>query len=283
MTLKSKPLAQLCIGVALLVGAVTAQAETIDCTAITTLPYVINSSGIYCLTGDLNTAQTNGPAITINVNNVTLDLNGWRLGGLAAGTGTWATGIYATNRKNITIKNGTIRGFFNGIWLDGNSPYTTSQGHVVEGIRAEQNRFSGIVVAGQGSIVRNNQVVDTGGSTISVSAIGITLYGPGTRTLNNDVINTTASANGIAKAVYHKDGNGAVIEGNRIDGLSSGTGSLYGIIITNSNTVLVVDNRLTNSPDFGIMYINSTGKYMNNLTSNVGTPFFGGTAVGTNN
>ena len=49
-----------------------------------------------------------------------------------------------------------------------------------------------------------------------------------------------------------------------------------------SNDVLVVGNRIT-STDEGINFISSTGKYMDNLTGNVATPFTGGTAVGTNN
>ena len=67
-----------------------------------------------------------------------LDLNGWKLGGLAAGTGTQADGIFALNRQNMTIKNGIVRGFLSGIWLAGAG---SSQGLVVEDIRADQNAF----------------------------------------------------------------------------------------------------------------------------------------------
>ena len=86
--------------------------ETLDCTAITTLPYTVNISGVYCLTGNLSTSMTVGNAITIAANNVTIDLNGWHLGGRTSGLGTQAFGIYAHQQNNITIKNGTVRGFF---------------------------------------------------------------------------------------------------------------------------------------------------------------------------
>jgi len=46
---------------------------------------------LYCFTGNIATAIT-GVAITIATNNVTLDMNGFKLGGLAAGTGTRARG-----------------------------------------------------------------------------------------------------------------------------------------------------------------------------------------------
>src|SRR5450756_2016927 len=85
-----------------------AQAETVNCTAITALPAVITVQGIYCFTGDLTTAMTIGSAIDIQTNNVVLDLNGFKLGGLAAGPGTLASGIFANNRQNITIRNGTV-------------------------------------------------------------------------------------------------------------------------------------------------------------------------------
>ena len=116
----AKLAASLLVLFALVVSAIPTQAETVNCIAITSLPAVITVQGIHCFTGDLSTAQTSGNAIDIQTNNVVLDLNGFKLGGLAAGTGTHATGIHALNRQNITIKNGTIRGFSTGITLSNN-------------------------------------------------------------------------------------------------------------------------------------------------------------------
>jgi len=122
-------------------GTAPACAETVSCTPITVLPAVITVQGIYCFTGHLSTAITSGNAIDIQTNNVVLDLNGFKLGGLAAGPGTLANGIHAIDRQNITIKNGTIRGFLAAIVL---IDAGTSQGHVVEDMRADQNTFVGI-------------------------------------------------------------------------------------------------------------------------------------------
>jgi len=90
--------------------------------------------------------MTTGNAITINVNNVVIDLNSRKLGRGSAGAGTLATGIYAYQRKNITIKNGTVRGFYRGIRCMNESPFTTSQGHVVEDVRADMNTYIGILL-----------------------------------------------------------------------------------------------------------------------------------------
>src|SRR5262245_41049205 len=125
--------ASLLVVLTVALGAVAVWAETVNCTPITSLPAVITVQGIYCFTGNLDTAMTSGDAIAIIANNVVLDLNGFKLGGLAAGSGTNANGIAANNRKNITIKNGTVRGFFRGINLNNDG----SQGHVVEDVRAE--------------------------------------------------------------------------------------------------------------------------------------------------
>ena len=226
---------------------------TLVCNPISTLPAVITVQGAYCLTGHLGTAMTSGYAITINTHNVVLDLSGFKLGGLAAGTGTNATGIYALDRQNITIKNGTVRGFAVGIALAGSS----SQAHVIEDIRADQNTLGGIYVDGSGNIVRNNQVLATGGTTTygaNAPAYGIFVLGNGPQVINNAVSNTFAR----------------------------GSETSYGIYFSSVIGGFAVDNRITTA-DQGIYFNGSTGKYRDNLTFGVSTPFFGGTAIGSNN
>ena len=247
-------LALLAVVPTLALNTTTARAETVNCTAITTIPTVISVQGVYCFTANLATNINTGIAIDIQTNNVVLDLNGFKLGGLSSGFGTAAHGIHALDRQNITIKNGTVRGFLKGIFLENVS---LSQGHVVEAVRADQNTLVGIEVDGAGNIVRNNQVVATGGTTTlpNASATGILMSGSGPRALNNDVINTFKQGSGIATGINF---NGA-------------TGSF------------AVNNRITTA-DRGIDYSNAaTGKYRDNLTFGVTAPYTGtGTAVGTN-
>jgi len=211
----------------------------------------------------------------------------WKLGGLPAGIGTTANGIYAWARKKITIRNGTIRGFYQGILLDDSLPYITSQGHLIEDIRADRNTFMGMVILGHYSIVRRNRVVETGGTVNGSSVVaGIQLGGPEGRVLNNDISGTMPASNSNNRfGLRLFAASGTVVEGNRINGTSSSREISYarGISIDNSNEVLVVGNRIT-SMYYGIYYDRGTsGKYMDNLTSNVTIPFIGGTPVGTNN
>src|SRR5262245_56705651 len=88
-----------------------ARAGTTMCTPITSLFATLTVQGIYCLTSDFSLNMAVGVAIAIDTNNVTIDLNGHKIGNLAAGPGTSAVGIVANRRQNITVRNGTVRGF----------------------------------------------------------------------------------------------------------------------------------------------------------------------------
>lgn len=76
---------------------------TRDCsfsTQIISVPYAITSSGFYCLGQDVN-GVSGSTLVTINANNVFIDLNGKRM---ANGS----VGFTGSNRRNIFIGNGTI-------------------------------------------------------------------------------------------------------------------------------------------------------------------------------
>ncbi|MDJ0613449.1 MAG: right-handed parallel beta-helix repeat-containing protein [Rhizobiaceae bacterium] len=197
-------------------GSNIVHAETTECTEITSVPTTITVQGVYCLKGDLNTNITSGNAITINTNNVTIDLNGWKLGGLAAGAGTNARGISATNRKNIVIRNGSIRGFRYGIFILGTSS-TSSSGHLVESVLADGNRLLGILIQGGNVKIINNSVINTGLSDIGSQAVGISV------------------TNGL----------GAYVAGNTVSGLEE-TGNITGILITSGENIVVENNRILN-------------------------------------
>jgi hypothetical protein len=231
--------------------------------------------------------MTTGEAIKINVNNVVIDLNGHKLGGGSAGPGTETRGIYANGRKNITIKNGTVRGFMYGILLNDDPPYTISQGHMIEDIRADMNTSTGIAIVGRANIIRNNQVVDTGGSSKSIHATGILIWGPGNRVINNDVYETKEqTASGEAAGIVASHASGNVIGNNRVGNAELGAGTSYGIGIADSANAIVKDNTIS-VMNYGIffnpLFTGATGIYMNNLASGCTTAFSGGTPAGSTN
>ncbi len=134
---------------------------------IDSLPAVITTQGVWCLRHDLTTNISSGNAITIGTNNVTVDCNDFKLGGLAAGSASVAKGIYANARQNAAVRHCGIRGFYMGIDLE------SGAGHLVEDNRLDNNLYIGIDVSADNSTVRRNRVYDTGGFTGGNIAIAI--------------------------------------------------------------------------------------------------------------
>ena len=110
---------------------------------IDSLPATITTQGVWCFRKDLSTAITSGGAITIATNNVTIDCNDFKLGGLAAGAATAARGIQASDKLNATIRNCNVRGFYAGVYIDGTARAKTA-GHVIENNRFASNTHYGI-------------------------------------------------------------------------------------------------------------------------------------------
>ncbi len=198
----------------------SATAETTLCTEITSVPVTIKAQGIYCFKKDLTSSVASGNIIQINASNVTIDMNGRKLGGFTAGANTQVVGIAATNRRNITLRNGTVQGFRRGIVIDGT---TDSTGYVLEDLRIEGNTQTGIEVGGTNGIVRNNLVTNTGlASLLNNTAIGILL----------------------------KDSSRAVVRGNLISYVL-GTSQARGVSVDGSSMVEISDNTIL---DVGAAY-----------------------------
>ena len=147
-----------------LAGAASADETTFCNTFITAVPFTISVQGHYCFDRNLAFSGTAGNAITINSDFVVVDLNNFKLGGGSAGLGTNAIGIASANHRNITIRNGNIRGFKKGISITG-----SGGGHVIENNVLDGNTYYGAEVFGDTMVVRNNIVTNTGGSTVNTS------------------------------------------------------------------------------------------------------------------
>jgi hypothetical protein len=86
-------------------------------TKITSLPFIINNPGFYYFGGNLSINLTgSNAAITVNANNVTLDLMGFGLTNTQNPSGYDAFGIRMDGRDSVEIRNGTIVGFTEGVW-----------------------------------------------------------------------------------------------------------------------------------------------------------------------
>lgn len=216
-----------------------AAAETTICTEITSTPTVITTQGVYCLKKHLTANLSTGAAITVNANNVTIDCNEFKIGDLAAGPQTNAVGISANSRLNVTVRNCGIRGFRAGIELL-NGDYR------VENNRLDLNTQIGIRVSGDGSKIRGNEVVDTGGSSVA----GLTEFqgidsGGDVDIIDNTISGVAASggSNGTAYGIRTQDMDSGTIRGNRVRNLAAdGSGARRGIWNNNGNRNTVEGN-----------------------------------------
>src|SRR5688572_10438880 len=112
-------------------------------TPIPSLPFTINQSGSYYVTTNL-TGLSGQSGIIVQARNVTIDLNGFELVGVAGAS----SGIFAAPLlTNLVVRNGTVRN-----WpVHGVGAASVAQGRY-EGLRLLHNASSGIS-AGAGSII----------------------------------------------------------------------------------------------------------------------------------
>lgn len=205
---------------------------------IDSLPAIVTSQGTWCLRHDLSTAAAGGPAIYLEANNATLDCNGFKLGGLAAGDATAATGIHAVGH-NVTVRNCSVRGFRSGIVAG-----TGGGGYVVEDNRVDQSTAIGIEVWNDGgSVVRRNLVTRTGGNA-AYPNYGIHAFAD---VLDNTVTGVVAPVDHAAVGIDLR-GTGTRARGNRVRGIqATGSGTARGIAAFGTHQS-VVDNHIASVP-----------------------------------
>jgi len=213
----------------------------------------LTASGSYYLTTNLVSTNLSTDAITIAADNLKLDLNGFALIN-TSGDSNQADGVSFASRRNVTIRNGTIQGFYRGINGTGASP-----GILVENLKLASNYFRGMLLQPStgvaGGIVRNNFVRDTGGTTVGVAdqeIRGIECCCGSFVVMNN--------------FVTHVQGKGTLAG--------------YGIHLNNSLDTFAVGNFVSQS-DFGI-HMNGPNEYRDNFTSNCNTNHVAGTDRGNN-
>lgn len=267
-------LSVLTLGACFAVPASATAAESYDSCAgtIAALPAVITTQGVWCMKSDLATAQASGAAITVKANNVTIDCNGFKLGGLGAGITTQTVGILSTEgSSNTTVRHCNVRGFLRGIYAD----YMGGSGHLIEDNRVDSSTLNGIIVMGDGSIVRRNQVVDTGGSVGYGNVItGISVYDD-TDVLDNSVrgvVGDPAIA-GYAFGIDHDNGFSGEIAGNRVGGIVRSPTGVERQINVDSNNVIIRGNSLTSlhASGVGIVCLNNTSSAYQNTTTGPGS------------
>jgi parallel beta-helix repeat protein len=194
----------------LLVGSGPARAEDIK-----SCPVTITKPGTYSLNQDLF-CSTTGNAITISADNVTLNLKGHILLGPQTGFG-----VYVGAHENVVVENGTISGFWFGVWFVGTG---SSQ---VTGISA--------MGAGNAGVVLSNSYDNTvSGCVLSQNHFNGLWCGDGGSTANT-IANNTANGNGFAGIALDNSATQNTVQGNTAD-LNGGPGIFAGGTTT-QNTI----------------------------------------------
>ncbi|MEX1032708.1 MAG: right-handed parallel beta-helix repeat-containing protein [Cellvibrionaceae bacterium] len=246
-----------------------AQAAAPNCVPITRTPLSITEPGTYCLTQHTLVSQ-NG--ISIQANDVTIDLNGYALRSVRAGQPDAQTfGIYSvvSDGWNLTVKNGTIAGFAAAITLVRVSNVR------IENVKidgdATQTSTTGIGIYNSTGpvVVRDNEIANVGFG-IRVNAATATIE-------RNTIQMRTNAATGIGVMPVGVGGTfvgaNAVVSGNMINGSgSAGTG------ISFSATGLVTDNVVTYVAT-GISSNSGGGRYRNNVVIGATRPYSLGLGV----
>jgi len=217
---------------------------------IASLPATISSQGVWCLKQNLATAISSGAAITVNVNNVTIDCNRFKLSG-TAGLATSASGVYASDRANVTIRRCAIAGFSSGIFLTGAS----SGGHVIENNRLDGNTYYGIYAQGDGSTIHRNLLTGTGLTSNAASVVGI--YAEDSVDVLDNVVSgvSAVGSHGIAYGIVVVHDLGGRINGNVVRGLAlDDSHNSVAILISNSLHATARSNDLEgNGGDTGVL------------------------------
>jgi hypothetical protein len=198
------------------------------CKVITRLPYKILKSGDYCLGSSLTVNISEGRAIDVAADNVRLDLRGFEIDGSAGGPFTDVVGVWAVDRKNITIRNGAITGFGDGISIVNANDSGKSRGHLVEKLLIKNSRGIGIRLTGDYSTIRRNVISGTGGPGFAAGIRHEGSHGTIVENRINDTRATSDGPNSVASAIDLVDTEARTVSGNRIDGVF-GALSNYGI------------------------------------------------------
>ena len=176
---------------------------------IDTLPAQLTTQGTWCMRGNLSTSLYSGGGIQINLNNVVVDCNGYRIENTLPGNR--ATGVSATGNNHV-IRNCDVRGYFAGMLVSG-------QNNTIEDNLLQDIGHVGLQVDAS-TVIRRNHILRVGGdATFEGHNAGIV----GGSDITDNVVDTVfarpeVNLHGFVSGIATRGG-GGVITRNRVRGL----------------------------------------------------------------
>jgi len=127
-------------------------AQTVTATPITTVPFVITTSGNYYLPANLTGTAAAGAAITIAASQVYLDLNGRTVSDSTPTN--FAFGILVFNQVDVTIQNGDIDNYYIGVFFSPNSTDVNAK-NTAKNLRLNNNGIGVFSLSGTSNLVKD--------------------------------------------------------------------------------------------------------------------------------
>lgn len=245
------------------------------CTAITQVPYVISSPGQYCQTAPLLIfSPAQGSAITINSDDVTLDLKGNALVG-GGGSGSIARGIEAVGRRNVTVRNGVVKTFAYAVKLEGVGP------NQILDITAINTWYVALWVGGRGSSIERSRAIGVGWSTVPGHTIPIAIRATGTGVRVIDNVVTDVQPANEAVGIHIDVAPSSIVRGNTL-GQPSQKARTFAVWVNSSTTTLTIERNTIAMWESGISSSGANVLYLDNVFQDVSNVAFGATDGGGN-
>ena len=213
-----------------------------DATQITALPFTITTSGTYVLRKNL-TGVSGQNGISVNADNVTIDLNGFALIGPSGGGS--ETAIQLGSPGNLVVRNGSVLN-----WRCGGISAGNSTGGAFDDLR----------LSGNGAGCANSAALEIGAADVANCDVFSNSYN-GLRITTGAVTRCTATGNGQTGIVLN--GAGAVVRdcasSGNLSGISAASGGSVsgcavsanlGVGITGTR-VVISDNSVTGNGTAG--------------------------------
>ena len=221
------------------------------CTEVTA-PATISAPGTYCLANDYTTSASTGPSLTIASNDVTLDCQQHTLKNTSTFNNGSASGIYLTNRNNVTIRNCRIVGGYTiGIQVTQNNTVPNKNYYInIENNYVAGPYLYGILAYGSAIELTGNRVYDIGGQ-LNTYAMGIRLggYPSGFRfhILKDNVVAGTNSPYNNAYGIYSDNSSASILVHNAVSGFTATNTAFRGYGIRLAGT----ENRISDNHILG--------------------------------
>ncbi len=207
------------------------------------------TTGDIRFTKDLHCAS-GSVAFKVLADDVTIDLNGHTLSGTST-----VGGIFSSGHKNVTIKNGTIRGFWVGI-------YSTDEHRLsVKNISFEQVGYGVLVNGGLDAKIENNRFFDTRAAAVKISNTNVRRRAVFNKVMNNEFYRTRT---GVKICGIQADNN--TVQNNLMWNIED-----WGVHLVSSNNNSIIGNRILDNLDSASIRINnSSGNLVRNNTAIAG-------------